>query len=111
MAEISQYRAIACNRVEGRVFEFGAVLLQNGLCFLTAVLPKTLVNDKGPGCTGLTQEYSRTFIGGNHALLNQMLRRQFLVAVDLGDLFIVAQHPAVLAPLFHHQLMILSPLP
>ena len=110
LAEISQYRAIARYGVEGRVFQFGAVLLQKCFCFLTAVLPKTLVNDEGAGCAGLTQEGGRALVRGNHALFNQVLRRQFLVAVDLGDLFVLAQYPAVLAPLFHDQLVILAPL-
>ena len=82
--EISQYRAIARYRVEGRVFQFGAVLLQKSLCFLTAVLPKTLVNDEGSGCAGITQELGRAFVRSNHALLNQNLRREFLVAVYLS---------------------------
>ena len=73
LAEISQYRAIARYGVEGRVFQFGAVLLQKCFCFLTAVLPKTLVNDEGAGCAGLTQEGGRALVRGNHALLNQML--------------------------------------
>ena len=86
------------------------MLLQKNLSFFQAVGAKSLVHHKGPRSALITKKLGGTFIGGDHALLNQMLGRELLVAVDLGDLFVIPQHPPILATLLHHQLALLASL-
>ena len=110
LTQVCEHRPVALQRVQSSVFEVGPVLHQKNFSFLQTVGAKSLVHHKGPRGTLITKKLGGTFIGGNHALLNQMLGREFLVAVDLGDLFVIPQHPPILATLLHHQLALLASL-
>ena len=73
LTHVCQDGAIARHSVQRRVFQLGAVLLQKGFCFIGAILSKSLMDNKWSGRIGVAKELGRTLVGGNHALLNQVL--------------------------------------
>ena len=104
--QICQHRPIALNGVQCGIFQFSAVLIEEGFRLLNAIGAKALMHDKGAGGSRIAQELRGTLVRSDHALLDQVLRGQLLVAIDLRNLLVIPEHPPVFAALLHDQFVL-----